>query len=184
MRAHFDSSLLLNGLVLITGGHDGTTVINTSLIFNPTNNSYSSTGNLIKERAYRTLTTLTNGKVLAIGGIDSNGVVLNSIEIFDPNSNTFSVFGSLLETRVRHTSTLLSSGRVLVVGGNFNIGGGSTRDSVEIIDPVSLKVERNGVINTGRAIHTSTTLQDKRILIIGGENSTNQAVGSIEVFVQ
>ena len=65
------------------------------------------------------LSSLTNGKVLIVGGSDEN-TTLTSCEAYNPTTNTWSDAVSLPSPRSIHTATLLLSGHVFVTGGTPN----------------------------------------------------------------
>jgi len=73
-------------------------------------------------RKGHTATLLPDGKVLVVGGVDSNddasAKALASAELYDPKTGTWSETGSLIHPRAWHTATLLKNGLVLVAGGN------------------------------------------------------------------
>jgi hypothetical protein len=66
---------------------------------------------------------LPNGRVLACGGIYSDGQLvqdiygISSAEEYNPTTGTWSPTGNLTTIRARHTATLLANGQVLVAGG-------------------------------------------------------------------
>jgi hypothetical protein len=65
-----------------------------------------------------TATTLKDGKIVLLGGTDSNsGVPLASAEILDPTTAQIISATPLVTARFGHSATLLSDGRVLVIGG-------------------------------------------------------------------
>jgi len=77
-----------------------------------------------------TVTVLTNGKVLFVGGaLAINNYLYENYSIadtdlFDPATSTWTLTGSLNIARQAHTATLLPNGKVLVVGGWGNTGNG------------------------------------------------------------
>ena len=85
-------------------------------------NTWSPTGELSTARDGHTATLLPSGKVLAAGGIDSNGDEIASAELYDPASNNWSSADALSAARAYHTATLLPSGQVLVAGGDDSTG--------------------------------------------------------------
>ena len=116
-----------------------------------------------------TATPLSDGRVLIVGGEDSDGRWLASAEIWDPATGAFTATGSLAEARSRHTATLLPDHRVLIIGGR----GGSFWDeyvgltSAEIWDPVTGTFSPAGSLGTGRSDHTATLLPDGDVLVVG-----------------
>ena len=123
------------------------------------------------ERRGHTATSLTDGRILIVGGENTGGVV-NQAEIFAPASNTFLVVGAS-GGRTDHTATLLSDGRVLIAGGRDGVG---ALASTEIFNPADNSFSAGPALKRARAGHTATTLADGRILLVGGD-----AQGSAEV---
>src|SRR6185503_5738546 len=73
---------------------------------------------------------LQDGRVLVVGGRDTNGNELTSGEIFDTPASAFWTIGNALKvTRVRAHLRVLFDGKVQIIGGN-NDG------SMEIYDPI------------------------------------------------
>src|SRR5262245_17864911 len=78
-------------------------------------------GTLTTPRANRTATILSDGRVLIVGGIGTNGVSATA-EVFDPGTKEFTAVGNMSAPRAGHTATLLSDGRVLIAGGFDGMG--------------------------------------------------------------
>lgn len=74
-----------------------------------------------------TLTTLANGDVLRVGGLDTLDNVLSSVQQYVQGSNTWVSKAPLGTPRAGHTAVLLADGRVLVMGGGA---------SGELYDPI------------------------------------------------
>ena len=116
---------------------------------------------------------LSNGRILIVGGENSNGLIKES-EIYDPVTHRSLLADSLNTARTEHTATALPGGRILIVGGR---GQAQPLRMTEIYD-VNSNVFRNGPsLNRPRAGHSATALADGRILIAGGS-----ADGSAEIF--
>ena len=90
--------------------------------------------------------------------------------------------------RYLHTATLLSNGKVLLVGGRISEGWSDyALATSEIFDPVAVTFSDSGTLNHDRFAHTSTRLQNGKILVAGGYrlNSSGTERGelaSAEVF--
>jgi WD40 repeat protein len=193
-RAAHTATLLQNGEVLITGGFNGTAVLATAELFDPTTGTFSPTGSMTTVRFSHTATLLADGKVLITGGSDNlaalsfhdlqpaslhakgkahaaDGSVssydLATAELYDPSTGTFTATGSMSEVRTEHTATLLANGKVLVAGG--------TADNVaEIYDPAAGTFSTTGdLVVGGRWGCTATLLQDGTVLIAGGRDDEN-----------
>ncbi len=106
---------------------------------------------------------LPNGKVLVVGGLDTNVNPLGSAELYDPATGTWSVTPPMHKYRASHTATLLSDGRVLVAGGDYDAA-----TIAEIYDPAAGTWSATGSLTFRRIGHTATLLNDGKVLIAGG----------------
>jgi hypothetical protein len=83
------ATLLSSGKVLVAGGGVATTgAIQTTGCeeYDPIRQTWGSYRSLNVARVLHTATLLLNGKVLAAGGGNSNGILANA-ELFDPNAS-------------------------------------------------------------------------------------------------
>lgn len=106
----FKATLTGDGRVLVTGGNIFPGV--SAEIYDPTTGLFSDVGPQQTFTSFGTGSTLSNGKVLLIGGSFSPWA-----EIFDPSTQTFTATGGMRVGRSEYTATVLLDGRVLVVGG-------------------------------------------------------------------
>ena len=141
------------------------------------------TGSMSVARDSTTATLLNDGRVLVVGGCTSpSDEALASAETYDPASSKFSPTASMHLGRRSHTATLLRNGRVLVVGGYIGKPAkGWSPDitpTAEIYDPASGKFTDTGPLQTARALHTATLLQDGRVLVVGGVQPVSVAAAS------
>jgi hypothetical protein len=155
--------LLRNGKVLVAGGSTS----NQAELFDPVAGTFSATaGNMKAIRSASTMTLLSNGTVLIVGG-ENPGGVLASAEIFDPAANTFNfTTGSMTAGRSQHTATLLPNGKVLIVGGQD--AGGTPLAHSELYDPGTGTFSGTGDLATARSYHTATLLPNGKVLVTGG----------------
>ena len=134
---------------------------------------WTATGPLLTGRAYHTATLLSNGKVLAAGGVVVTNlfttVMLSSAELYDPVAGTWSSAGLMTTGRVYHTATLLASGKVLVTGGS---NGTNVLASAELYDPLAGTWTLTGSMNTRRFNHAATLLPNGMVLVTGGNNGS------------
>ena len=80
--------------------------------------SWGTNGPLTTARYAHTAVLLPNGKVLAVGGVESNWTTLSSTELFDPATGTWMPAGAMTTARgYGLTATVLPNGTVLVAGG-------------------------------------------------------------------
>jgi N-acetylneuraminic acid mutarotase len=174
-RAGYTATLLLDGRVLVAGGHssfpDGLQLASAEL-YDPGSGTWTVTGNLIEARGGHTATLLPNGTVLVTGGSRDPEGPLASAELYDPASGSWTAAGSMIEARVGHTATLLLDGKVLVAGGLSSFAGDGYLASVERYDPGSGTWTATGDLIEARGWHTATLLSDGRVLVAGGLSSS------------
>jgi hypothetical protein len=115
---------------------------------------------LIPGLGAQTATTLSDGRVLLVGGSGPDNVAVAAAEILDPASGTFSATGSMQHAREGHSAALLNDGRVLVVGGDGR--------SAELYDPVTATFSATGPLLGFADDASATTLPDGKVLIAGG----------------
>ena len=168
-RVACQTTLLNDGKVLITGGHEssysGATIYNSAEIFDPSSNNFTLLGsNMVEARTRHVAVKLNDGRVLIVGGHD-NSHTYASAEMYDPNTNTFSSTGSMSVARYGgQTATLLDDGRVLIVGSHGGI-------DAELYDPSTGTFTVTGSLNFPRNGHTATMLNNGKVLIVGGGGS-------------
>ncbi|MFT5289657.1 MAG: hypothetical protein ACI8QS_000346 [Planctomycetota bacterium] len=85
---------------------------------------------------------------------------------------------------VGHTMTVQNDGRVLRAGGTFSGGTGTNAtNSLETWDPqTGTWTTVSGTMTQVRAAHSATLLQDGRVLIVGGGNSSNIITASCDLY--
>jgi hypothetical protein len=172
-RTLHTATLLANGDVLIAGGMTSSgagtpppsTVALNGLVYDPSTNTWTSTGNFQHPRESHTATLLSNGQVLMAGGTNQSGV-LPTTELYDPVANRWSPAGVLLEARAWHTATLLPSGKVLIAGGSPNPS--EVTNSAELYDPVTNTSAAAGTLITPRYNQSATLLSNGVVLLVGG----------------
>lgn len=129
---------LADGRYLMAGGAADLGVApgyNTAQIFDPNNNSVTSTGTTMTKR--RTMcrgALLTNGKVLIAGGWYDNSSTTYG-EIYDPASQAFTATGPLRTPRASPLVLPTADGRAVIAGGMGVYGTPSFLETVEIYDP-------------------------------------------------
>jgi len=180
-RAKHTATLLSNGKVLLAGSSSET---GSAELFDPTSGLFSTTGSLIQSRAGHTATLLPNGKVLVLGGTQTMmpggggaaaaPVSLDGAEVYDPAEGVFHSAGKLLIARDSHTATLLTNGIVLVAGGYIHGFDGDAQPewdtivAAELFDPTASVSIAAASLETDRAEHQATMLNNGQVLITGG----------------
>jgi hypothetical protein len=170
-RGAHTATMLGDGRVLVAGGlgcGGGETYRSTTLIWDPTSQTFAPSGSLAVGRALPTAALLPDGRVLVIGGLGEDEAVAQA-EAWDPTTGAWQPAGSLAVGRGAHTATLLEDGRVLVVGGwDWESEGALT--TAEIWDPTAASFSPAAVSGTAREHHTATLLADGRVLLVGGRD--------------
>ena len=158
------ATVLPSGKVLVTGGCTASGCsadTAASELYDPTANTWSSTGSLNTARAYQTAVLLKTGKVLAIGGSGGS----TSCELYNPSTGMWSYAASTSAARYLNTTTLLTDGKVLVTGG---ANGKYPVNSAELYDPSANTWTLSGTMTIGRYAHTASLLTDGTVLVAGG----------------
>ena len=112
-------------------------------------------------RGYHSATLLQSGKVLLVGGFDSNTHVITNAETFDPSSGTWTAIAGLHMARAAHTATLLADGQVLIAGG----GNSGALTNSEIFNPISGAWAVTNGMRYPRYYFTATLLLNVKVLV-------------------
>jgi N-acetylneuraminic acid mutarotase len=107
--------------------------------------------------------------VMIAGGINGAGAVEKSVELYDPVNNKWVRTGDMKTARRGHAATLLRDGRVLVTGGYDGTTATSALNKAETYDPATgVWTNTTGTLVQARRWHTSTLLNNDKVLIVGG----------------
>lgn len=90
--------------------------LKTAETYDPATGVWTATGALGKERVRHQLASLSDGRVVVLGGWDGTATV-GGAEVFNPSIGAFSAAGTLLTARMDFTATSLADGRVLLADG-------------------------------------------------------------------
>jgi TATA-box binding protein (TBP) (component of TFIID and TFIIIB) len=180
-RGMFTATLLQNGKVLLAGGYSGSASLASAELYDPSNGTFTLTGNMNSQRYIHKAVLLNNGKVLIVGGT-ATGNSLSSAELYDPSNGTFTLTNSMNTPRMGHSATLLSSGKVLIAGGDNYNGSFNYLASAEIFDPSTNQFAYTGNLNIARQDHTSTLINNGKVLITGGMINTGNSFISCELY--
>jgi N-acetylneuraminic acid mutarotase len=133
----------------------------------PTASAWTLAGTMANTRYNHAAVVLTDNKVLVTGGFGNQTGTSKSAEIYNPTGNSWTSATSMATDRALHTSTKLQDGRVLVVGGYDGLKALTT---IEIYDPSAntwTVPSASKVLNTARAMHTSSLLSSGDVLFVG-----------------
>jgi len=177
-RVRHSAALLPDGRVLVTGGLDdtaprGQVFLKSAEVYDPPSGRWSSVESMSINRYGFPLITLSDGRLLAIGGASSAGdfVFNRSAEIFDPATGHWTRAHDMSQGRGFAPATRLADGRVLIAGGSTHEGsllGNVQTDSAEIYDPANGRWTLTGAMITRRTAALAVTLDDGRVLVAGG----------------
>jgi hypothetical protein len=195
-RVGHTATLLSSGKVLIAGGTDsnaggGAAIVNAEL-YDPSNDTFSTTGSMLSERAQHTATLLLSGEVLIAGGWNGHAADAPDdppwdplfAELYSPSTGTFRYSGTMSTTRIGHAAIRLSDGRVLMLGGipalqNIHEQPPSPMYA-ELYEPATEIFSPVANIDLSQDSYAATLLTNGQLLITGGEEA-NIAVASAEL---
>ena len=161
--------LLPIGVVLLIGGANWYSCLNTCEFFNSANNRFSgSEARMSVGRFGPTASLLPDGKILVCGGYDGTNF-FQTTEIYNPATDSFSDGPLMTVGRCEHTATTLLTGKVLITGGAI---GDST--STEIYDPSTNSFTAGPKMLVTRIDHFSALLPDGRVLVGGGQTDESK----------
>ena len=172
-RVSHTASLLADGSVLVVGGVESTMAER----FLPATQTFQSAGDTGEKRWSHTASPLPGGGWLFLGGqgvdaAQSRMATLASAMVYQDGAFT-TLDARMLSPRYDHGAAPLADGRILVTGGLPLPGSEvSALPAAEVFDPVQKRFTATGAMAMPRAGHTATTLQDGRVLVVGGRDST------------
>ena len=183
-RSGHTATMLADGKVLIAGGVDWDAFVMAAAaeIYDPATGIFSKTGSMAEPRWWHTATLLPDGRVWFSGGTarrstnvyDYDVVVRDSTEIYDPATGTFALAENMGGQHDGHATALLADGRILITGGRsftdyLDPRAYTYQDDAHVVaSPSWIVVPLASRMNTMRAWHTSTVLQNGQVLVVGG----------------
>lgn len=141
-------------------------------------------------RVNLTATSLTDGRVIAIGGNQPGSPPLGDIDEISPDGASYEVRklpAVLAHPRSRHSATRLGDdvGAPVLIAGGFD-GAGVPIDAAELFKPLSESLASPVTfawkMNFPRYGHTATLMPDGSVLFIGGLGADGQPVRELELF--
>jgi hypothetical protein len=171
------SVTLDNGDVLVAGGADGSDVLSSAELFNPTTGRWSATGSMSIGRVGASALLLSDGEVLVAGG--SNGhQVLDSAELYNPASGQWSPTGRLAAGRA-FAGMAPAPGGAIIVGGSGD--GHVPLASTERYNLALGTWTSVGSLSTPR-VFASVSQAGSGVLVAGGTGPQGTALASAELF--
>ena len=167
---------LTNGNVLACGGVG----LTSADVYNVATAHWSSVNPMSNPHSGGTITLLPNGKVLAVGGNDTNSEPISAAEIYNPTTQSWTPTTAMADSRVNHTATLLTNGLVLVANG-LDLGQ-TFLFTCDLYNPANGTWTNTGAMATPRVGATATLLGNGQVLVAGGFDSNYQIQNSAELY--
>ncbi|MFN0204785.1 MAG: Kelch repeat-containing protein [Planctomycetota bacterium] len=186
----FHQGLALNdGRFIITGGNDDlNNTLTSTEIYDPTSNTFSATGSMNQKRYFHSIVKLNDGRVMVLGGstaVNASGTpfdaalaIVNSAtdicEIYDPSNGVWTQTANMPWKRTGLSAATLPNGRVLAcMGAGSFLGIPVFSNNAAIYNPATNTWQTiANATGTGRALCTTTTLNDGKIMVSGGANGS------------
>ena len=132
-RAAHSAMLQLDGKVVVVGGWiDGHQLGTASADLYTPGKGWQSAAAMPGAHAQGRLIRLTDGRLLAVGGVGPDGRATAEVDVYDPKTGAWKQTGGLLKSLYWPAVTSLSDGRVLLVGGSTD---GALSGQLEIFTP-------------------------------------------------
>ena len=113
--------------MLVVGG---TGPLASAEIYDPSEDTWTLTGDLSMGRQLHTAHLLDNGTLIVIGGSNT----LSETEVYDIESGQWSIGPSLTFGRHQHTSVKMNDGNVMVIGGQAETEDADRRELSNLIE--------------------------------------------------
>lgn len=172
--------------VLVAGGtgSDGVTSLNSAEIYDEATNTWTPTGSMNVGRGEFNFVVLHDGRVLAMGGVATDGTAIASAETYDRVAGTWTLTGSMSTGRNDLQVALLRDGKVLVAGGGTGSEDNPRLQSAEIYDPHTGLWTATGDMTAPRseADHAAVLLRDGLVVVPGGLTAPHTNISSTDLF--
>ncbi|MFK4222919.1 galactose oxidase-like domain-containing protein [Streptomyces sp. NPDC019890] len=142
--------------------------------FDPVAEKYITVDPMNEARWYPTLTTLKDGKVLALSGLDEIGqIVPGKDEIYDPKTKTWKYTGIIRKFPTYPAIFLMDNGKLFYSGSNAGYGPADVGRDPGVWDLKTNKFDKIPGLSDPDRMETSATVmlppaQDQRFMVIGG----------------
>jgi hypothetical protein len=185
--------MLVDGRILLAGGHNATTgEISTNTYFgtlaaDATSIAWVAGSPLPIAMLYGTVTTLPDGRLLAVGGTDDATITANTyIGTVTGNVISWIPSNAMLVPVINHTASVLADGRILVAGGhNATTGEISTNTYIGTVTENIIAWVASTALPDELLYSTTSILDDGRIMLVGGTDGTtispNTYIGTVSL---
>jgi MYXO-CTERM domain-containing protein len=143
-------------------------------LYDPVTGTFAATGSISHARKIPIAAPLAAGRVLLASGFWS-GAPQTTSEVYDPATGTWSLAGDMLyEHTDQSRRAVLQNGRVLVVGGPVA--------GTEVFEPATQTWSAAAPMSQARLAPFVATLLDGRVLVAGGNSTSNVMLKTAEVY--
>ncbi len=182
-RARAIVTLLDDGSVLVTGGHDAIDKVpfDSCERYYPDEDRWEVVSPMNRGRGYHSAVLLNDGQVLVSGGF--SGLDLpdwQDGEIYDPVEDTWEMTSEMAFPRHNQLSVVLPGGQAVIMCGS-NCATGMCHSGFEYYDPEIDAWKDTNLVVMGRKWATATELDNGKVLIVGGL-SCNEPTANVEIF--
>ncbi|MFF2845565.1 galactose oxidase-like domain-containing protein [Streptomyces sp. NPDC058001] len=142
--------------------------------FDPVAEKYIQVDPMKEARWYPTLTTLSDGKVLSLSGLDEIGqLVPGKNEVFDPETRTWEYTEGIRQFPTYPAISLMQNGKLFYSGSNAGYGPDDVGRDPGIWDLETNKFRKLPGMSDPKLLETSGTVllppaQDEKYMVIGG----------------
>lgn len=142
--------------------------------FDPVAEKYITVDPMNEARWYPTLTTLADGRVLSLSGLDEIGqIVPGKDEIYDPQTKTWEYTGIIRKFPTYPAIFLMDNGKLFYSGSNAGYGPADVGRDPGVWDLDTNKFRKIPGLSDPDQMETSATVmlppaQDQRFMVIGG----------------
>ncbi|MFE9659934.1 galactose oxidase-like domain-containing protein [Streptomyces sp. NPDC005955] len=148
--------------------------IKDSFEFDPIAEKYIQVDPMKEARWYPTLTTLTDGKVLSLSGLDEIGqLVPGKNEVYDPKTKGWEYTKGVRQFPTYPAVSLMQNGKLFYSGSNAGYGPADVGRDPGVWDLASNKFRKVPGLSDPKLMETSQTVllppaQDEKYMVIGG----------------
>jgi len=142
--------------------------------FDPVAEKYIKVDPMKEARWYPTLTTLSDGKILSVSGLDDIGqLVPGKNEVFDPKTKKWTYTSKIRQFPTYPALFLLQNGKIFYSGSNAGYGPDNVGRDPGVWDVDSNKFTKIPGLSDPKEMETSGTVllppaQDEKFMVIGG----------------
>lgn len=183
-RYHHAATLLANGKVLVSGGRNTSSsdlaVRTKADLYDPATGKWIATGAMLTGRSQHTATLLPNGKVLAVGGSNPNGLEPKTPELYDPSTGVWSATGAVpsATSGTNYRTALLPDGKLLAIW----VVSAAPRTKAALYDPATNAWTTTGTMIATVFSPTLTLLPSGKVLAAGGAAAGNTGSPNAELY--